>query len=147
MNGEFYNAAFNDVEKQAIIKTNVDNSNSQSKTYTVKYGSSKYANKYTHRYGSGESTTDNVFILSYTEYSTYLKDSDYRYCEPASYSGAEVGYKGHTSWWLRSTGDEQHHIAFVSEYGTDDSTYAYPGAKGVRPALWVDLDEAIDSIE
>lgn len=147
LNNTFYNSAFNGFEQKAIVETKVSNGSSQSNTYKVTTGSSKYTRKTeTHHHGAGEDTNDKIFVLSYSEAWRYLSDEE-RKCQPTAYAltqNFEADYNGAAEWWLRSAGDAEHHLAFVTSYGSDASTYGYPGTKGVRPTMWVDLDVAVD---
>ena len=142
LNGSFYTSAFNELEQKAIVETLVDNSSSQSGKYRNKYG------HYTISYDSGANTKDKLFALSYQEAEKYFSDNDIELdCQATQSIISSVGddiCEGNTSWWLRSTGDEKHHIAFVNKYGFISNSYAYPGTKGVRPVLWLNLDYSFD---
>lgn len=149
LNNKFYNDAFSDTEKTAIVKTQVDNSSSQSKTY--KYKQYSFDKKYKYKtFGSGPSTEDYVFALSYAEAWKYFPDDESRACtkpprkESAADSTDEDTDDNKSSWWLRNTGDERWHIALVGSRGWDGSTYGTGNSAGVRPALWIDLDKTFD---
>jgi hypothetical protein len=130
-----------------------------------------------HGTDGGADTTDKVFLLSIEEVVKYfgdsgqLRDPPYYYNEwmdewelewaiddqyndkRVAYS-AVAGLRGEpagsaTAWWLRSPGNREETIAYVSFYGSVDiygMDYYYPAADmsdggfyylGVRPALWL----------
>ncbi|MDR0848866.1 MAG: DUF6273 domain-containing protein [Propionibacteriaceae bacterium] len=82
----------------------------------------------------GNSTKDRVFLLSVDEAKRYFRDAKSRV---ACFKG-EAG-----CWWLRSPGSYQIRAAFVIASGYVDNLGAYVGDEGggVRPALWLDLEE------
>ncbi len=96
LNGDFYNTAFSSAEKNNILPTELDNS-----CYNP-YGYDSH-----HKYDSA-STTDKVFLLSYSEASAgvygldsglsrMLAGTDYARCQ-----GLSVGDGNSACWWLRS---------------------------------------------
>lgn len=140
LNNSFYNAAFDESSKQAIITTEVNNSSST--TFSI---SNRYA---------CENTVDNVFLLSYkevlrsnygfsTSYSSYdaarrLKPTAYAKCQGA-YTSTHSNYKGYGWWLLRSpnlnnslSANSVHYCGYVySDYNVNDTSY------GVVPALQI----------
>ncbi len=156
LNKNFYNAAFNSVEKKMIRSTAVKNEDNPADDGTE----------------GGKDTKDKVFLLSLSEivntkygFNTdmmYVYDSDgmyaydiNRWCTPTDYAVAQGAdqyiwsYRGtRTSddigtcwWWLRSPGGSARKAAiveidsFVSAYGSDVNN----GNRGVRPALFINL--------
>ena len=134
LNGEFYNAAFSDDEKQAIIQTAV------SADKNPKYSTDP-----------GNDTTDNVFLLSIKEVEKYFSSDIARQCAATDYAVAQGAYTNSNYtvddgvscwWWLRSPGDYQRSAAYVSSDGSV-SHYGVNVSKDnvcVRPALWINLD-------
>ena len=91
----------------------------------------------------GNSTTDQVFLLSITEVNKYFSSNSARQCQGTAYCYAQGVFgadKGNCWWWLRSPGFYQDRAAFVyydgdvNEYG--DYVYVL---RAVRPALWINL--------
>ncbi len=136
LNADFYNAAFDELSKDFIIQTEVDNSAS-----TTKDSNNQYA---------CENTLDNVFLLSHKEAtnSSYglnsstrqLKPTDYAQCQGA-YT-ATGSYQGCGWWWLRSPDRADslgaygvYHDGYVS-IGSYDVNNTYGG---VVPALQIQL--------
>ncbi len=134
LNNDFYNTAFSEDEKKAIVQTNVTaDKNPQYST------------------NPGNNTKDNVFLLSISEAEKYFTNNDARRCVPTEYAKAKgaytsdqfpVGGKATCCWWLRSPGFNQDTAACVSDVG---SVYYY-GYNAhiayycVRPALWINLE-------
>ncbi len=134
LNDDFYNAAFDELSKDFIVQTEVDNSAS-----TTSSSSNQYA---------CENTLDNVFLLSYKEAtnSSYglnsstrqLQTTDYAQCQGA-YT-ATGSYKGCGWWWLRAP-DGNYSSNAINVYrdgtvGHDDVNLA---GSGVVPALNITL--------
>ena len=72
LDGEFFDAAFTDDEKWAILLTNVDNGGSQ--------GNSQWSTD------GGNNTQDRIFLLSYAEAWKYFADDKARMCAPTDYA-------------------------------------------------------------
>ena len=99
----------------------------------------------------GNSTEDQVFLLSVSEAEEYLSSRSTRKCIPTDYTKAqgvlkmtgdvnELEGKPTCWWWLRSPGFSTNRAAYVigefiisSGCEVDDNTIA------VRPALWIDF--------
>ncbi len=134
LNEDFYNAAFNEMQKKLIEITNVDNSaNSAGGGNNVSYC---------------EDTNDKVFLLSYKESTTYLRrsldrrtgSSAYAKCQGASQN---ENYYDNCEWWLRSGfGGNDNCACYVYVDGIV-GTYGLVGTTsiGVRPALYINLTE------
>lgn len=142
LNEDFYNAAFNDEEKQLISD------------YVTKEGDVS---------SSIPEVTDKVFLLSYSEVKEYFKKTTDSYCEErsAQVSGYaknlgvwtidEEGYKlfgfearklskdiiGCGNWWLRDSGSKKTQAMDVGAGGNIRLTGHDVGSKldGVRPAI------------
>lgn len=146
LNETFYEMAFDDLQKEIIVTTTVDNS-----VESTGYKSNSYA---------CEDTEDKVFLPSYKEVtnSSYGFSSSYSTCDTArrmqttDYSratGASVNtsssYYGSGYWWLRSPYHYFKNCArFVYSGGdvynsTYDSTYVH-NTSGIVPALQIQLD-------
>ena len=98
----------------------------------------------------GNSTTDNVFLLSISEAEKYLEGTGKMKCAPTPYALAQGGEvmdnykvdgKATCEWWLRSPGSESKEAAYVwfdgkvHESGANVAVFL-----AVRPAVWVKLD-------
>ena len=127
LNGTFLNAAFSESERAMIPSVTVRADENPS------YSTSP-----------GNSTTDQVFLLSITEVNKYFSSNSARQCQGTAYcyaQGAQKGDNGNCWWWLRSPGYDSYGAASVRRkgsvnddgYGVDDISIA------VRPALWIDL--------
>ena len=134
LNRDFYNAAFSEDVKKAIMQTTVT-ADKNPKCDT----------------NPGSSTIDNVFLLSITEAEKYFSDDDARMCAPTAYAIAQGAYtnsncktaSGEAScwWWLRSPGEYQDGAAYVFAGGSVccGGLDVYGGGVCVRPALWINL--------
>ena len=129
LNGVFFNAAFSDVEKSAIV--------------SVEIMSNKKAN---FNEISTYITRDNVFLLSINEAITYLVSDYARQCKPTNYATTQGAFvndsTGFCWWWLRSQGDNQYDASYVYTSGyickhghnvRDDFTC-------VRPAIRININ-------
>lgn len=130
LNGDFYRAAFNDYEKQRILKI------------PVTADRNTYCNT-----DAGNSTDDHVFLLSLSEVNALLrrKLSAKRKCEadPADAPDADNDNKAADDtgcvWWLRSPGSEKNEAACVNGDG-QISNFGLPANTptiAVRPCIWV----------
>ena len=130
LNGDFYRAAFNDYEKQRILKI------------PVTADRNTYCNT-----DAGNSTDDHVFLLSLPEVNALLrrKLSAKRKCEaaPADAPDADNNNKAADDtgcvWWLRSPGSEKNEAACVNGDG-QISNFGLPANTptiAVRPCIWV----------
>lgn len=130
LNGDFYRAAFNDYEKQRILKV------------PVTADRNTYCNT-----DAGNSTDDHVFLLSLPEVNALLrrKLSAKRKCEadPADAPDADNDNKAADDtgcvWWLRSPGSEKNEAACVNGDG-QISNFGLPATTptiAVRPCIWV----------
>ena len=157
LNNDFYNKAFNNYEKEAIVRT--DNMTFENKTWETK---------------GGNQTQDNVFLLSLYEADKYFPNyrentvavttaTAYAYSngcpisnkEMTFYHGGEMDYPGmdntYAEWWLRSTGECGEHmygqtfnnIVTVNggEYPIGVRGEEQDFLHGVRPAIWIDLSK------
>ena len=130
LNGDFYRAAFNDYEKQHILKI------------PVTADRNTYCNT-----DAGNSTDDHVFLLSLPEVNALLrrKLSAKRKCvaDPTDAPDADNDNKAADDtgcvWWLRSPGSEKNEAACVNGDG-QISNFGLPANTptiAVRPCIWV----------
>lgn len=128
LNNDFINSAFDSVEKALILTVTVSaDKNPECST------------------NPGNSTQDQVFLLSIAEAYKYFRSDSARQCKPTDYAIAKGGdayfENGNCWWWLRSPGEYQTDAAngnpggSVSEWGVPFS-FHYT----VRPAMWIDLN-------
>ena len=116
LNNDFYNAAFDDEEKERVLT--VINSNPDNNGYWATEG--------------GNDTEDRVFLLSYDEAATYFADDEARATGPCDW------------WWLRSPGRDPIHASIALFDGElmgpgHVVTFNYHD-HGVRPAIWISVD-------
>ncbi len=128
LNGEFYNDAFSDWEKEFIPVTTVTAEDNGS-----------------YDQEAGNDTQDKVFLLSIGEKETYFKNlSGSARLKGTTYTNEKMNRStsNYLDWWLRSPGYNSVTAAFVGEfggvheagYGVDDMFCA------VRPALWIECE-------
>ena len=135
---DFYNMAFNTLEKQIIRDTLVDNSASSTFTEPNPYACNN--------------TNDKIFLLSYEEANNYFKKDTQRTARPTDYAkcqGLEChkdasnydwgGYLLRSPHW-NTNSDYSYVKSNVVEY---DGSIAYGAIYytdyGVRPACWINL--------
>lgn len=138
LNAEFINAAFSDSEAEIIPYVTVnDSKNPDYGTYP------------------GGSTTDKVFLLSFTEAKRYFSSDEERKCKPTEYAlNQGVWIPGEPDkdpegcwWWLRSPGDNPrkddlfltgtvNRAGWINYYGNG----VEKAIVAVRPAIWIDLN-------
>ena len=129
LNNDFLGAAFSADEKSMIPTVTV--SADKNPDYST---------------NPGNTTQDQVFLLSITEANKYFSSDSARQCKPTEYAVAGGAYvnssNGNCWWWLRSPGGNLDSAARVGngggvyEYGSDVDG----GGIAVRPALWIDLN-------
>ena len=139
LNGEFYDSLGND--KTAILPTKNDN----------------FSNPWFGTYG-GNDTNDKIFLLSIEEIVKYFGDSgrlknrnDNNYWLDDKFNNRRVAYDINGAvdcWWLRSSGGFSDFATYVYNDGavnvSGDGIYLSTDG-GVRPALWLDLRQKINS--
>lgn len=152
LNKDFLKAAFSKTEQQAILLTDVDNSDSQGFDWsTIRNGN--YAT-------GGNNTQDKIFLLSYAEANRYLgvqyrkigDDDPYLKSRAASTAYAKARGANHSDsretadgepavwWWLRSPAATAYCAANVLDDGCLYSFDVRIEDGVVRPALWIDLN-------
>lgn len=127
LNGEFYETAFSDEERERInltLNENKDNPDS--------------------KIDGGPDTWDYVFFLSYDECRTYFTNNEDSRCQPtpaAKASHKEMKKSMNCYWWLRSPGEFRCNAMYVgpngrlSTYGSDVGH----DSLGYRPAMWITI--------
>lgn len=93
----------------------------------------------------GNTTRDQVFLLSITEANKYFSSDRARQCEPTDFAVANGAWEsdgGNCGWWLRSPGDDQRYVAYVRNVGAvlEYGDYVHNDDVAIRPALWIDLN-------
>lgn len=141
----FINIAFNEEEQEAIINTNIENSNNLS------YG-----------IDGGNDTSDKIFLLSESEvYNTQSAKSygfvpnnntydNARRCASSTYAKAMGTYIDNVNsagfgkcwWWLRSPGYHSNNAVEVFYYGCVDNTGVSVNRSdfGIRPAINLNIN-------
>lgn len=129
LNNDFLGAAFSADEKSMIPTVTVS---ADKKPYYIT--------------NPGNTTQDQVFLLSITEANKYFSSDSARQCKPTEYAVAGGAYvsssNGNCGWRLRSPSCYDQGMAayvmndgYVSEFGISVSA-----SDAVRPALWIDLN-------
>ena len=119
-------------EQQAILMTQVDNSNSQGYSANRTIG--------------GNDTEDRIFILSYAEAWKYFGDDEIRKCAPTEYTIGRSGYEDDPEsrfWWLRSPGFNMNSATTVNPDGCRHDLFVDFNFVSVRPVLWINLEADI----
>ena len=149
LNGAFMDAAFTYDEKNAILLTDVDNSDSQGYSGWNTTG--------------GNDTQDQIFLLSYAEANRYFdvtwenRDNTRSRAAPTAYAVAQGAgiftfLNAKTAdgdapgwWWLRSPGRNQNYNYATLVYDDGSLTYSKVNdyIPSVRPAMWVNLDSGV----
>ena len=133
LNGTFLSAAFSEEERAMIPSVTV--SADKNPSYST---------------SPGNSTTDQVFLLSITEANKYFSSDEARKCAPTAYAIAQGAWTSDSNkvdgkatcwWWLRSPGHTSSYAANVYSDGSvyDRGSNVNYGDVAVRPALWVNL--------
>ena len=129
LNDDFYNTAFNDLQKGLIETTLVDNSISSP---------TKPSNDYV-----CNNTNDKIFLLSIEEVTTYYTSDNYQDTYGTDYAksqGLWVHDRDKVSYWLRSPYYNNARGVYFVTYDMDFSyEYVHGTYFGVRPACQVDL--------
>lgn len=131
LNENFYNTAFNDLQKELIETTTVDNSVAS----TGQYSSNYICNN----------TSDKMFLLSYSEAAGL--DSIMRKTKGTDYAKAQGLFvddlNENSYWWLRSPySDDGNDACEAYRVLVDGKIYkglTYYTNNGVRPACWINL--------
>lgn len=129
LNSTFYESAFSEEQQRQIIETEVLNPDNE------KWGTP-----------GGVTTYDKVFLLSLTEADSYFSSLEDRKAKATAYvmdSGLLTDDENYAYWWLRSPGSFSDSAADVSSDGAvrgSGSNVIAPDV-GVRPALWVRIEE------
>lgn len=133
LNDSFYITAFNSSQKDVILTTAVDNSES-----STKYSANTYA---------CANTDDKVFLLSYKEITSYFSNNSARQFKSTDYAKSQGCYAttgvddGNCYYILRSPHCK--YDSYVSDVGTDGSpdycTDVINADVGIIPALTISL--------
>lgn len=141
LNQQFLTTAFSPEEQDRILTTTVEEASNPS----------------SHR-SSGNSTEDQIYVLSYEEAVYYFPSDPSRQGTPTAYCKAQGCYDpveyarshgtevkpeeiGHTWWWLRTPGMEASRVCNVVSKGTA-STYGaefFHNQGTIRPVMWIQL--------
>ena len=130
LNGEFLNATFTAEERKLIP--------------TVTVTADKNPD---HKTDQGNTTQDQIFLLSIQEANKYFSSDEARACEGTAYcyDGGATKFKksGKCAWWLRSSGWDSWHTVFIYDDGSvvNQGDIVYSDTTAVRPALWIDLGD------
>ncbi|MCQ2483415.1 MAG: DUF4214 domain-containing protein [Clostridia bacterium] len=128
LNKIFYSGSFTGTEQKLIQTTHVIND----------------VEHYNYHYNmQGEETDDKIFLLSYNETDKYFATGRSKIAPLAPYLELErsnVIYESY-SWWVRTCIDNNRNYAISSVGGVD--WIDRDDISGVRPAMWVDLEDAI----
>ena len=129
LNDDFYNTAFNDLQKNMILTTTVDNS--------------VESTRYSPNENVCPNTDDKVFLLSYDEAYKYLDEPNRYGKTPTDYAQSQGAYyyQKRGDWWLRSPYSDNTHSALLISYRSDLSIYTvYYTSHGVVPAMTITMN-------
>lgn len=135
LNEQFFNTAFNSLQKEIIKATNIDNSLINTNNSTE---------------NESTNTNDKVFLPSYQVvtnidygFSKYISrkmtPSDFCRANEAYTDGYNEDY-GYGKWWLRSTRDYNNEVCVVESDGRISEEDVKISSIGVAPALLISLD-------
>ena len=134
LNGEFYDNAFTDEEKEAILETQVDESFSQ---HDPNHPSASGR--------MGKNTTDFIYVLSYAEMLQYFPTEKERMCYATEYIRKNANYSdkkyddGYTCWyWMRNPA-YKNNAGIVTFDGSFDTCYLHHAYGVARPCCRVSL--------
>ena len=142
LNGELYEIAFDDRQKNLILTTMVDNSE-----YSTGYNFNPYA---------CETTWDDIFLLSYREVTNanygfagdntadtarQIKTSDYARARGV-WMSTDLSYYGNGAWWLRSPSNAYENYALGVDYdgNTPYGSNVSTECGGLVPAMRIALN-------
>lgn len=120
LNGDFYLTAFDDSERSRIQLVEVVNEDHPN------YDNIK----------GGGNTEDILFLLSNTEAETYFTSDDARIAEYTEYSKTDNSVS--REWWLRTPAGSQY---VYSTGRVFTNMHVVTEEKGVRPAMWITLED------
>jgi hypothetical protein len=130
LNDNFYNVAFNELEKQFVVKTTVDNSATSTGNDSNQFAC--------------DNTEDYVFLLSRQEVKNadYFADNAARAKTSTDYAksqGLKVENEGKSPWWLRSPSTATMAGNVVKSGATYSSETTYYSELGIVPAIVIKL--------
>lgn len=120
LNNTFINNAFNATERKLILKAEVP--------------ADKHPDCDT---DPGNATTDQIFLLSASE---YLKYSSINTSQFSGYAESKCEDRGgYYSWWLRTPGEDGQTKVFCDSGNMFDGSWYRDPDGGVRPAMWISI--------
>lgn len=121
LNKEFLENAFSNQEQTFLLSTELNNDSPFSKG------------------NGGMATQDQVFLLSQAETKLYFKSISDRVAitVPAVIPATKDGSLSKSSWWLRSTVNNDILAAYISSTGYINTYGSAQTRLGIRPAIWV----------
>lgn len=149
LNGSFYLSTFSSREQEFILKTSVDAS----------------MNQYYKETPQGKDTVDKVFLLSAYQASLHSKaiksagsSTDielkriFNNAKKTSDIPLEISdYTATLGWWTRTMGRGQAYVSYVTDKTVEYtgqyywwSNMDYPEYKGIRPAIWINVEYFLD---
>lgn len=107
----------------------------------------KTKSDYNPKYNSNviTTTTDKVFLLTYTEAGKYFGTDESRKCIPTKYAisgGVTVNGDSNCIWWLRTLGYDTTYATVVNVYG-ELASFGYNVEEeyiALRPAMWISIE-------
>ena len=128
LNNSFLDTAFFPVEQDVISITTVDN------------GEAQYTGTGWTTHG-GASTKDQVFLLSFLEFSQYIESDSIVLSNYVKEHGAHSVFSDNKTWWLRSPGKDQKQGCFVGNGKAESAVVT--DKRCIRPVIWI-VDSAVD---
>ncbi len=132
LNQDFWDAAFSEEEKSAVLLTETDNESFSGRGNVT----------------GGNNTLDHVFALSAEEKDRYLSQDRIAACMVTEYAqdrGTAIDKNLGSAewWWLRTPGTLQSHALGSDNRSGDVGRNVKDSSGGVRPAVWVDTDSPV----
>ena len=153
LNNSFYNIAFTSTEKQSIVATSLDNSAYIGESYSLEDGINYYEMPTGSTEYNSNSTTDNIWLLSYDEAVKFNDNISDENAETTKYAKVQGLYAQYgSSWRLRTAGCYYDYACiaysdYVSPFNTNADGVVYDSKIGIRPALTLKLDNALNIVK
>ena len=122
LNSEFISKAFDAKEAEAILTTEISTG-----------GETIYSDW---DVSAARKSNDKVFLLSYSEYKNYIKDSKIEVNDYVDAKGAGKIFSTDDTWWLRSPGKNEEEACFAGHSKIESGWIS--DTRCIRPAIWID---------
>ncbi len=122
LNSEFVSRAFDTKEAEAILTTEISTG-----------GDTVYSDW---DVSAKKTTKDKVFLLSYSEYISYIRNSKIEINDYVDAAGAGKIFTTDDTWWLRTSGKNDEEACFAGHSKIESGWVS--DTRCIRPAIWID---------